>query len=192
MLRRRFFQALVAATAASFLSGAPPGPARAKHAPLAANQAAFGAERPDVHRNESFDFIAANNNEKITVRFVDGVVTPQSAKEARHLMRCLKNDQEHDIDPRLLYTLWQLSREGSGTLLLISAYRAPERRGDTNYHTRGQAADVRIPGSWSWRMRDAAKRIGVRGLGTYPTTNMIHVDVRDDPFTWVDYSGPSH
>jgi uncharacterized protein YcbK (DUF882 family) len=41
-------------------------------------------------------------------------------------------------------------------------------------------------------MRDAARKLGVRGLGTYPTTNMIHIDVRDDPFSWVDYSGPQH
>ncbi len=192
MLRRRLFQALVAAAAASFVSGAGAGGARAKHAPLAASPVRSGAERPDVHREESFELIAANNGEKMTVHFVDGAVTPESAKEAKHLMRCLKNDKEHDIDPRLLFTLWQLARDNGGTLLLISAYRTPERRNDKNFHTLGMAADVRIPGSWAWRMRDAARKLGVRGLGTYPTTNMIHVDVRDDPFSWVDYSGPTH
>lgn len=192
MLRRRLFQALVAASAASFVSGTAPGDARAKHAPLTAAPVMVQAVRPDVHRSESFELVAANNGEKMTVHLVDGAVTPESATEAKHLMRCLKNDKEHDIDPRLLVTLWQLARDNGGTLLLISGYRTPERRSDKNFHTLGMAADVRIPGSWAWRMRDAARKLGVHGLGTYPTTNMIHVDVRDDPFSWVDYSGPTH
>jgi uncharacterized protein YcbK (DUF882 family) len=192
MLRRRLFQALVAASAATFLSGAPAAPPRDRRVPLATTAKPAGVELPQVHRHESFELISANNGEKMTVELVDGAVTPTSATEAKHLMRCLKNDKEHDIDPRLLVTLWQLARDNGGTLLLISGYRTPERRNDKNFHTLGMAADVRIPGTWAWRMRDAARKLGVRGLGTYPTTNMIHIDVRDDPFTWVDYSGPQH
>ncbi len=180
------------ATAMTFLSGSPAAARRPPRAPLTASSTVAGAERPSVHRHESFQFISANNGEHMTVELVDGAVTPDSMTQAKHLMRCLKNDKEHDIDPRLLVTLWQLAHDNGGTLLLISGFRTPERRGDKNFHTLGMAADVRIPGSWSWRMRDAARKIGVRGLGTYPTTNMIHVDVRTEPFSWVDYSGPSH
>src|SRR5674476_1089564 len=46
------------------------------------------------HRVDSFELLAANNGETMPVRFVDGVLTEGSAKEARHLMRALSNDQE--------------------------------------------------------------------------------------------------
>jgi uncharacterized protein YcbK (DUF882 family) len=192
MLRRRLYQGLVVGVAMTFLSGAPPSPRRSARVALHSSSTVASVERTSVHRHESFELVSANNGEKMTVELVDGEVTPESQRQAKHLMRCLKNDQEHDIDPRLLVTLWQLAHDNGGTLLLISGFRTPERRGDKNFHTLGMAADVRIPGSWSWRMRDAARKIGVRGLGTYPTTNMIHVDVRTEPFTWVDWSGPRH
>jgi len=34
------------------------------------------------------------------------------------------------------------------------------------------------------------RKLGVRGVGWYPTTNMIHVDTRDEDWFWTDWSGP--
>lgn len=193
----------IVAGSLSFVSGVGASAAgkRALHPTLSATAEATSVERPHVHRVEHFQLIAANNNETMIVELVDGVPTERSKTEAKHLMRCLKNDVEHDIDPRLITMMWRIAHEAAGTLspasdvptlLLISGFRTPENRADKNFHTQGKAADVRIPGTYSWRMRDLARKLGVPGLGTYPTTNMIHVDVRDDPYSWVDYSGPRH
>jgi uncharacterized protein YcbK (DUF882 family) len=191
--RTRILGVFVSVLGMTFLSGvSAPAPASAarreqRHARIAPQAAAFD----ERHRADSFELVAANNGERITVHFVDGVLTEASAKEARHLMRALSNDQEHDIDPRLLSTLFLLARETGGRIDLISAYRPPANRYDHNFHSRGMAADVRLPGYSPWGMRNLARKLGVRGLGMYPTTNMIHVDVRDEPFSWVDYSGPT-
>lgn len=191
----RILGLFVSVLGVTFLSGVSYPAASAWHATRqalhvqAAPQAAAFDER---HRVDSFELLAANNGETMTVRFVDGVLTEGSAKEARHLMRALSDDQEHDIDPRLLSTLLLLARETGSRIDLISAYRPPANRNDRNYHARGMAADVRLRGYSAWGMRNVARKLGVRGLGMYPTTNMIHVDVRDEPFSWVDYSGPTY
>ena len=190
--RTRILGVFVSVLGATFLSGVSYPSSAARRAPRHAQTAASGAAFDERHRVDSFEFTAANNGETMTVRFVDDVLTEASAKEARHLMRALSNDQEHDIDPRLMSTLLLLARETGGRIDLISAYRPPANRSDRNFHSRGMAADVRLPGYYAWGMRNVARKLGVRGLGTYPTTNMIHVDVRDEPFAWVDYSGPTH
>ena len=192
--RTRTLCVFVSVLGATFLSGVsyPSSTSPGHRAPLHPQVAACTAGFDERHLVDSFVLTAANNGETMTVRFVDGVLTEASAKEARHLMRALSNDQEHDIDPRLLTLLLQLARETGGRIDLISAFRPPSNRYDRNFHTRGMAADVRLPGYYAWGMRNVARKLGVPGLGMYPTTNMIHVDVRDVPFSWVDYSGPTH
>ena len=56
-----------------------------------------------------------------------------------------------------------------------------------SYHTRGMAADIRIPGMTPLMARDLAESMGVHGLGYYPVSGFIHVDVRDDNSRWTDY-----
>ncbi len=52
-------------------------------------------------------------------------------------------------------------------------------------------------------VRDLAESMGVHGLGYYPVSGFVHVDVRDDKSRWTDYThnkgdgegtehGPSH
>ena len=37
-------------------------------------------------------------------------------------------------------------------------------------------------------VRDLAESMGVGGLGYYPTSQFVHVDVRTDRARWIDYS----
>ena len=41
----------------------------------------------------------------------------------------------------------------------------------------GKAIDIRVPGVALTRLRDAALAIGVGGVGYYPTSDFVHVDV---------------
>ena len=86
----------------------------------------------------------------------------------------------------------------------MSGFRAPMFSLATlSYHTRGMAADIRIPGMTPLMARDLAESMGVHGLGYYPVSGFIHVDVRDDKSRWTDFGpnrpdgegtehGPSH
>ncbi len=41
----------------------------------------------------------------------------------------------------------------------------------------GEAIDIRIPGIDSTTIRDAAQRLAIGGVGYYPTSDFVHVDV---------------
>jgi hypothetical protein len=58
-----------------------------------------------------------------------------------------------------------------------------------NYHTRGMAADIRVPGLSTAELRDLARSLGATGVGYYPTVQFVHVDVRPVPYFWTDTSG---
>jgi hypothetical protein len=52
------------------------------------------------------------------------------------------------------------------------------------------AADVRVAGMGTIALRDLARSLGAAGVGYYPTSRFIHVDVRDGHYEWTDTSGP--
>ncbi len=35
-------------------------------------------------------------------------------------------------------------------------------------------------------VRDLARAAGVRGIGYYPRSQFVHVDLRDEPYYWTD------
>ncbi len=186
----------VAAAGSLLLSGAPYSRAgTVGHAPkaleVAARSEAAEQRVTAKHVVSSFDIYSVNNLESVTVRYVDDVIDPRSKKELDHLLRCLRTEREKPIDPRLADALRALAHEVDKPLGLVSGYRAPQYRWDHNYHNRAQAADIRVEGVPAYRLRNIAKKLGIKGVGHYPTTNMIHIDVRDVAYYWIDWSGPS-
>lgn len=154
----------------------------------------FEAAHETTHVVDSFEIHSVNTLETVTVRYVDGELDPGSKQQLDHLMRCLRTDSATPIDPRLIDVLRDIAHEvaslGLGPLWLVSGYRSKEHYWDHNYHNRGQAADIRVEGMSAWKLRKIARKLGVKGVGWYPTTNMIHVDTRDEEYFWTDWSGP--
>ena len=144
-----------------------------------------------AHVVSTFELYSVNNLESVTVRYVDDVIDPESKKQVDHLMRCLRTEREKPIDPKLVDAMRALAHEVDKPLGLVSGYRAPLYRWEHNYHNRAQAADIRVEGVPAYKLRNMAKKLGIKGVGHYPTTNMIHVDVRDDAYYWIDWSGPT-
>ena len=108
------------------------------------------------------------------------------------MMRCLRTTAETPIDPRLIDLLYRISQRTRQKIILVSGFRAPMFSLATlSYHTRGMAADIRIPGMTPLMARDLAESMGVHGLGYYPVSGFIHVDVRDDRQRWTDYGSKS-
>jgi uncharacterized protein YcbK (DUF882 family) len=143
-----------------------------------------------AHVVDSFTLVSANTLERVEVRYVDGVVDETSRQQVDHLMRCLRTDSAKRMDTRLIDTLREIAKEVDAPLELVSGYRAPQNWRDHNFHSRGQAADIRVKGIGASKLRKIARKLGVRGVGWYPTTNMIHVDTRDEDWFWTDWSGP--
>ena len=74
----------------------------------------------------------------------------------------------------------------------MSGYRTPaaiaSARGSN--HGRGRAIDVVVPGASDADVAKLAREMGFMGVGIYPTSGFVHVDVRDRSYFWIDSSGP--
>jgi uncharacterized protein YcbK (DUF882 family) len=133
---------------------------------------------------------SVNNSEEIEVslNLDTGEVDAGGYARLRHLMRCQRTTAETPIDPRLIDLLYRIAQRTHQKIQLVSGFRAPMFSLATlSYHTRGMAADIRIPGMTPLMARDLAESMGVHGLGYYPVSGFIHVDVRDDNARWTDY-----
>lgn len=133
---------------------------------------------------------STNNGEEmeLAVNLSTGELEADSYRRFRHLMRCLHTGAETPIDPRLIDLLYRIAQRTQHRIILVSGFRAPMYSlARLSYHTRGMAADIRIPGMTALMARDLAESMGVHGLGYYPVSGFIHVDVRDERMRWTDY-----
>jgi uncharacterized protein YcbK (DUF882 family) len=125
---------------------------------------------------------------EIIVNLATGEVDPAGYVKLRHIMRCQRTTAETPIDPRLIDLLFRIAQRTGQKIVLVSGFRAPMFSLATlSYHTRGMAADIRIPGMTPMMVRDLAESMGVHGLGYYPVSGFVHVDVRDQNSRWTDY-----
>ncbi|WP_170294937.1 DUF882 domain-containing protein [Roseospira navarrensis] len=146
------------------------------------------------HRTLALDNI--NTGEKLTVTYMErGRYLPDALQEINHLMRDRRSGDVAPIDPALLDLISDLCLrlESRAPVRLISGYRAPEtnsrmRSQDRavarrSYHTRGMAADIALPGRSLGDLRRAAVSLSRGGVGSYPSSGFVHVDV-GPPRTW--------
>ena len=129
---------------------------------------------------------------EVQINLATGEVEPDGYTRLRHMMRCQRTGAETPIDPRLIDLLYKIAQRTRQKIMLVSGFRAPMFSLATlSYHTRGMAADIRIPGMTPLMARDLAESMGVHGLGYYPVSGFIHVDVRDDKSRWTDFGSKS-
>ncbi len=127
---------------------------------------------------------------EVAVNLATGELDAETYRRLRHVMRCQRTGAETPIDPRLLDLLVRIAQRTHQKIQLVSGFRAPMFSLATlSYHTRGMAADIRIPGMTPLMVRDLAESMGVGGIGYYPVSGFVHVDVRDDRARWIDYGG---
>jgi uncharacterized protein YcbK (DUF882 family) len=147
------------------------------------------ARRPSGQKG-SFVIESVNTGETVEVRLdlASGEVEASSYRALRHLMRCLRTGAETPMDPRLIEVLYRISQRTRQRIQMVSGFRAPMFSLATlSYHTRGMAADIRVPGMTPLMVRDLARSMGITGIGYYPVSQFVHVDVRDEKQEWTDY-----
>lgn len=124
----------------------------------------------------------------VTIDLASGEVEPASYRALRHFMRCLRTGAETPLDPRLVELLYRIAQRTGQKIELVSGFRAPMfSTADLSYHTRGMAADIRIPGMTPLMVRDLVHAMGIKGVGYYPVSQFVHVDVREEKASWTDY-----
>ena len=93
------------------------------------------------------------------------------------------------VDVKLVNLLYDIKQSiGSDSQFnIVSGYRTPKtnsmlrrtHRGvaKNSFHTKGQAVDIYIPNVSLRKVRDVAIGLGRGGVGYYPGSNFVHVDV---------------
>lgn len=133
------------------------------------------------------------SDRRSTLRLVDtrGRVSPATMRNVERLLRYRGGDTKQ-IHPRLVRLMARVSDHfGGRTLEIISGYRPPGV-GPTRHsrHHLGHAVDLRVRGVPNSALRDYCRTFDHVGVGYYPNSSFVHLDVRRTATHWTDWSGP--
>jgi len=135
-----------------------------------------------LHTGESID---------VVYRIGDTYI-PSAMAELNHFLRDHRTDDESHYDPKefdLLHNVLARLGRSSGVIDIVCGYRTPwsneflrTRSEDTgvaehSQHMLAKAIDIRVPGVTTSRLRDAALSLDAGGVGYYPISQFVHVDV---------------
>jgi len=138
----------------------------------------------------SFDNL--HTGERLNVEYwAKGEYQPDALSEVNHLLRDFRTGQVHAIEPKLLDLLATVRArlETAAPVSVISGYRSPATnamlRGEHEHsgvatkslHMQGMAIDVRIVGRSLAALHNAALAERGGGVGYYPQSDFVHVDV---------------
>ncbi len=131
---------------------------------------------------------------KETARIVfkrNGQYVQSGLSELNQFLRDWRRNEPAKMDPRLFDLVWEVYQEVGATqpVNVVSAYRSPATNAmlretssgvaENSQHMRGTAMDFFIPGVPLTKLRAAAMRKQVGGVGYYPTSGspFVHLDV---------------
>jgi len=131
---------------------------------------------------------------KETARIVfkrNGQYVQSGLNELNQFLRDWRRNEPAKMDPRLFDLVWEVYQEvgASQPINVVSAYRSPATNAmlrqtssgvaENSQHMRGTAMDFFIPGVPLTKLRAAAMRKQVGGVGYYPTSGspFVHLDV---------------
>jgi uncharacterized protein YcbK (DUF882 family) len=127
---------------------------------------------------------------KVNIYNADGSYDVEALRAVSHLLRCTKTDAEKDVDPRLMTVLSHVyDHFGGRPIEVTSGYR--NQLGTTSYHFKASATDILLPGVKATVLRAFVESLdtGGMGIGLYPRSGFVHVDVRPLPsYRWIDYA----
>jgi uncharacterized protein YcbK (DUF882 family) len=141
-------------------------------------------------RTLAFDNI--HTGERLTVAYwVEGRYLPDALQSINHLLRDFRTGAVHAIDPLLMDRLADMRArlDTAQPFEVISGYRSPATNASLraerdhsgvaskSLHMEGMAIDIRVPGHPLATLRDVALEQRAGGVGYYPESNFVHVDV---------------
>jgi uncharacterized protein YcbK (DUF882 family) len=165
---------------------------------MSGRQALVGMHAPStkaVQREESgrplLGLTTLNRSETLAIPAArdDGGFAAADLDRVAHLLRA-SGGEEHPIDPRTLSLVYAIQIHfGVPEIGVVSGYRVP-RPGSRSNHGKGRALDIVVPGVADEEVARFTRGVGFVGVGVYPSSQFVHVDIRSRSYFWVDYSGP--
>jgi LysM repeat protein len=117
-----------------------------------------------------------------------GKLLPTAYGAASRVLACTGGRPR--LDPRLLRLVVEVSDTfGGRPLRVVSGFRTTSFFQDSR-HKHSQAIDFSIPGVPNEVVRDYLRKMTNVGVGYYPNSSFVHLDVREYAAYWVDYAGP--
>ena len=134
------------------------------------------------------------SQETLRVRLFNSAGKPDAKARARvaRFLRDRDNDEATRPHTRLLRMLAYVADHFNGrTIVVVSAYRS-EKNGNngSSRHSSGEAIDIRVDGVPNEVLRDYCLTLSKVGVGYYPRSSFVHVDIRSKAVYWVDWSRP--
>lgn len=138
----------------------------------------------------SLAFANLHTGERLGVDYwVDGQYVPDALLAVNRVLRDFRTGDVHPIDPKLLDCLDALraTLDTREPVQVISGYRSPLTNSklheasagvaSNSLHMKGMAIDIRIAGRPLKAVRLAALSLQLGGVGYYPRSDFVHVDV---------------
>lgn len=117
-----------------------------------------------------------------------GEVLGQASRHINYVLGAHEGGPE--IDARLVRLIAHISDKfGGRELRIVSGYRTQSFVAASK-HKAGRALDFSIPGVPNEALRDYLRTLDNVGVGYYPNSSFVHLDVRGYNAYWVDYAGP--
>lgn len=150
------------------------------------------AVKKDIPFRRSLSFFNPNTDESLdVVYFENGHFVSDAIEAINHIFRDYRTEETRAINTELLNFLYAISDKlnlnSSRPFHIISGYRSPEtnalmrkhskRVAKNSYHIKGKAVDIRLPGYSTSMVRKTAMTLCMGGVGFYPRSNFVHVDV---------------
>lgn len=135
----------------------------------------------------------ARGAEEVEVQLLtrSGRLNPKALPKISHLLRSPAG--AIPIDPRLATLVGLVSDHfGGRTIRVVSGYRpySPTQYTRHSNHNVGRAMDFAVEGVPNTVVRDFCRTLQNAGVGYYPNSTFVHLDVRSVKTYWVDYSRP--
>lgn len=132
---------------------------------------------------------------QINIYKPDGSFDDAALAKLDELFRCRATGEVRAVRPELYEHLSRIyDHFGGKRIVLVSGFRFNER--DSSRHFHASAMDIKIQGVSIREMYRYAESLdgGGMGIGIYPNSGFIHVDLRapgDPSYRWTDWSGNS-
>jgi uncharacterized protein YcbK (DUF882 family) len=131
-----------------------------------------------------------HTGEKLAATYFEGGrYVPDALAALDRVLRDHRTGEVHPMAPGLLDLVAGLAGQVGrpDAVQVISGYRSPASNAalhanssgvaTRSLHMQGMAMDIRIPGVSLARLRDTALALGRGGVGYYPGSDFVHVDV---------------
>ncbi|CAK0779406.1 zinc D-Ala-D-Ala carboxypeptidase [Azospirillaceae bacterium] len=135
-------------------------------------------------------FYNTHTSERLSVEYGgDGYYVPEAMRAVNKILRDHHDGTISAIDPKLLDALFAIRQllGGNGVIHILSGYRSPRTNAalrmmydgvaEHSLHMKGKAIDFWIPGRSLSDLHRAAMAVKAGGVGNYPSSGFIHVDV---------------